>query len=285
MEGARIGITAHRRAVEQARLVTSLGGVPVLGRSLEADVPRRPATLAEELRAVLAEPLDVAVCLTGVGARRLSAAAAASGPEALLRSRLRLAHVIARGPKPRRELRALRQRVDWTADPASTLLVRDRLLLGAQPGMRVLVQAFAEPPDVLTEPLAERGAACHVLNPYVLGWPQDQTPARRLARETADGSVDALTFTTARAGQQFLAIAETAGVDVADLQGGGALIAAVGPVTRAALEAEGLRVHIVADPPKMGTMYRALAAALAAGSSGWSPPEPAAEAAAEPARG
>ena len=51
--------------------------------------------------------------------------------------------------------------------------------------------------------------------------------------------MDALTFTTARAGQQFLAIAETAGVDVADLQGGGALIAAVGPVTRAALEAEG----------------------------------------------
>ena len=173
MEGARIGITAHRRAVEQARLVTSLGGVPVLGRSLEADVPRRPATLAEELRAVLAEPLDVAVFLTGVGARLLFAAAAASGQEELLRSRLRLAHVIARGPKPRRELRALRQRVDWTADPASTLLVRDRLLLDAQPGMRVLVQAFAEPPDVLlTEPLSERGAACHVLNPYVLGGPR-----------------------------------------------------------------------------------------------------------------
>jgi uroporphyrinogen-III synthase len=217
--------------------------------------------------------VDVAVFLTGVGARLTFATAARTGQEELLRDRLRNALVVARGPKPRRELRALGQRIDWSADPASTLLVRDRLLPGVRAGQGVLVQAFAEPPDVLTGPLADRGASCRVINPYVLGWPQDQAPARRLAREAADGAIDALTFTTARAGQQFLAIAETAGVDVEDLRRGGALIAAVGPVTRAALEAEGLRVHIVADPPRMGTMYRAVAAALRAGSSGWSPPD------------
>jgi hypothetical protein len=48
MNGARIGITAHRRATEQARLVASMGGVPVMGRSIEADVPSRPAALADE---------------------------------------------------------------------------------------------------------------------------------------------------------------------------------------------------------------------------------------------
>ena len=63
--------------------------------------------------------------------------------------------------------------------------MRDRLLPDAAPGVRVLVQAFAEPPDVLTRPLEERGAACHVLNPYVIGWPQDQAPARQLARRRA----------------------------------------------------------------------------------------------------
>jgi uroporphyrinogen-III synthase len=228
------------------------------------------------VREALAGPLDVAVFLTGVGARLTFEAARDAGLEDLLRDRLRPARVVARGPKPRRELRALGQRVDLTADPASTLLVRDALLPEAAPGVSVLVQAFAEPPDVLTGPLEERGAVCRVLNPYVVGWPQDQGPARRLARETAGGAVDALTFTTARAGRQFLAIAETAGGDVADLQRGGALIAAVGPVTKAALEAEGLTVHITADPPKMGTMYRALAAALQAGRSGFSPPGPAA---------
>ena len=214
MLGARIGITAHRRATEQARLVASMGGVPVMGRSIEADVPRRPATLAEELREILSEPFDTAVFLTGVGARLVFEAARDAGLEDLLRDRLRLARVVARGPKPRKELRALRQRCDWTADPASTLLVRDRLLPDAAPGVRVLVQAFAEPPDVLTGPLEERGAACHVLNPYVIGWPQDQAPARRLARETAGGSVDALTFTTARAG---LPAGASGGVGVASV--------------------------------------------------------------------
>ena len=63
---------------------------------------------------------------------------------------------------------------------------------------------------------------------------------------------------------------------------GGALVAAVGPVTKAALEAEGLTVHITADPPKMGTMHRALAAALQAGRSGFAPPGPAAEAVSRP---
>jgi uroporphyrinogen-III synthase len=110
--GARVGITAHRRATEQARLVASLGGVPVMGRGIEADVPRRPATLADELRAVLAEPLDTVVFLTGVGARLVFEAAREAGIEDLLRDRLRLARVIARGPKPRKELRGLRQRVD-----------------------------------------------------------------------------------------------------------------------------------------------------------------------------
>ena len=162
-----------------------MGGVPVMGRSIEADVPRRPATLAEELRQVLAEPFDTAVFLTGVGARLLFEAAREAGLEDLLRDRLRLARVVARGPKPRKELRALRQRCDWTADPASTLLVRDRLLPDAAPGVRVLVQAFAEPPDVLTGPL--RGARRRVPRPQPLRHRMAAGPDARPAPRPRDG--------------------------------------------------------------------------------------------------
>ncbi|MGD9695574.1 MAG: uroporphyrinogen-III synthase [Thermoleophilia bacterium] len=272
MRGARVGITAHRRAAEQARLVEALGGVPVMGRTLEADVPRRVGAFEDEVRAALAGPIDVAVFLTGVGAELTVQAADRMGLGDLLRRRLDAATVIARGPKPRRELRGLGIRIDWTVEqPASTLLIRDRLVREGPEGRRVLVQAFAEPPTALTAPLEARGATCPVLNPYVLGWPQDQAPARRLARAAADGAIDAITFTTARAAQHFLAIAETAGIDARDLQRGGALMAAVGPVTQAALESEGLPVHLVADPPKMGTMYHMLAVALAAGATGWAP--------------
>lgn len=272
MRGARIGITADRRAPEQARLVESLGGVPVMGPTLTADVARSARAFDAELSLALERPIDIAVFLTGVGARLVAEAATRCGLQAVLFERLAAAQVIARGPKPRRDLRALDVRIDWTAEPASTLLIRDRLLAGDLDGRRVLVQAFAEPPVALTRPLIAHGADCTVLNPYVLGWPADQEPARRLAREAAAGSLDAITFTTARAGQHFVAIAESVGVSPADLRRGGALIAAVGRVTRAALEAEGVTVHIEADPPRMGTLYRALAAALDAGATGWQPP-------------
>ena len=265
MAGARVGITAHRRAEEQAHLVRAMGGVPVLGETLRADVPRAPDGVDRELRAALAAPVDAAVFLSGIGVRLMMESAERTGLEDLLRARLDAAFVVARGAKPRRELRAAGLRLDWTAEPASTLLIRDALLARPMAGRRVLIQAFAEPPLDLALPLAAAGAAIAVVAPYDLAWPDDPEPARRLARMAADGELDAVTFTTARAVRQLVAIAEAEGIDADDLRRGGALMVAVGEVTRAALEEEGLEVHVVADPPRMGTMYRALAAALDAG--------------------
>jgi uroporphyrinogen-III synthase len=264
MNGARVGITAHRRSEEQAHLVRALGGVPVLGETLRADVPNDPERVDRELRAALAAPLDAAVFLSGIGVRLIVESARRIGLEDLLRARLAAAFVVARGAKPRRELRAAGIRPDWTAEPASTLLIRDALLARPTAGRRVLVQAFAEPPIDLALPLAGAGAEVAVVSPYDLAWPEDPEPARRLARAAARGELDAVTFTTARAARQFVAIAEADGIDVEDLRRGGALMVAVGEVTRAALEDEGLEVGVVADPPKMGTMYRALAVALVA---------------------
>jgi uroporphyrinogen-III synthase len=264
MNGARVGITAHRRAEEQASLVRALGGVPVLGETLRADVPRAPGGVDRDLRAALAAPLDAAVFLSGIGVRLMLESARRTGLEDLFRARLEAAFVVARGAKPRRELRAAGLRPDWTAEPASTLLIRDALLARPMWGRRVLVQAFAEPPLDLVMPLGAAGAETTVVAPYDLAWPDDPEPARRLARAAAAGDLDAVTFTTARAARQFVAIAEAEGIDAEDLRAGGALMVAVGEVTRAALEEEGLEAHVVADPPKMGTMYRALAAALSA---------------------
>jgi hypothetical protein len=62
-------------------------------------------------------------------------------------------------------------------------------------------------------------------------------------------------------------IAEDAGVDTADFDACPALIVAVGPVPRAALEGDVLRVDVEPQTPRMGAMYQALAAALPVGPS------------------
>jgi uroporphyrinogen-III synthase len=100
------------------------------------------------------------------------------------------------------------------------------------------------------------------IHPYAAGWPVDPTPAQELARQAAAGGLAAVTFTSAQAARQFVALAEDVGVGPAELRAGGALIAAVGPVTRAALEAGGVTVHVQPERSRMGTLYRALAAAL-----------------------
>ena len=99
-------------------------------------------------------------------------------------------------------------------------------------------------------------------HPYAAGWPVDPTPAQELARQAADGRLAAITFTSAQAARQFVALAEDAGIGPAELRAGGALVAAVGPVTRAALEAGGVAVDVEPERSRMGALYHTVAAAL-----------------------
>jgi uroporphyrinogen-III synthase len=267
MNGARVGITAARRAAEQAALVRSLGGVPVLGPALRPDAPASDGRLAPALDRALARPLDLAVFLTGVGAELTLALAERLGRAGPLRTALDDAWVVARGPKPRRALRAAGIRIDWVADPPRASLIRDRLVEGPIGGRRVLVQGYGPPPDELAAPLRAAGADVVVLSPYAATWPDDPGPAQALAAHAIAGTVDALTFTSAQAATQFAALTEAAGMDPAELRAGGALVAAIGPVTRAALEGEGLQVDLEPSQARMGTLYRELAVALS--ERGW----------------
>jgi len=268
VRGARIGITADRRAAEQAALVESLGGVPVLGPSLAADEPGDDDALAPQLERALAAPLDRVVFLTGVGATLTIGLAARRGLEQRLRESLAAAQVVVRGPKPRRALRAAGVRVDRMADPPSALLIRDELLREELADRRVLLQGYGDDVERVAGPLRAAGAEVIVIHPYTAGWPADPGPAQELARQAADGRLAAITFTSAQSARQFAALAEDAGVGPAELRAGGALIASVGPVTRAALEAAGLRVDVEPERSRMGALYHALAAALAAAKTG-----------------
>jgi uroporphyrinogen-III synthase len=263
VNGARVGITADRRAAEQAALVRALGGEPVMGPALRADAPARPEAVLAELDAALSAPIDVAVMLTGAGVDLLVAAAEAAGRGRALRALLAGARVLARGPKPRRALRAAGIRVDEAVDPPRAEEVVARVLAAGAGGRRVMVQGFGPPPDEVAVPLRRAGARVVAVSPYASGWPDDAGPARALARAAREGRIEAITFTSAQAARQFAALAESAGVEPSEVAGAGALIASVGPVTSRALEGEGVPVHVEPSPHRMGALYRALAAALA----------------------
>src|SRR5690349_21587192 len=97
--GHRVGITADRRADEQAELLRRLGATvthaPVMRTlALGDDTPLRTAT-----EALLADPPTMVLLTTGIGVRGWIAAAEAWGLEPDLLRILADAPLYARGPK------------------------------------------------------------------------------------------------------------------------------------------------------------------------------------------
>ena len=79
MNGATIGITAARRAQEQAAIVRALGGVPVIGSSIDCDQPASDDVVDPQLQAATAAKPDVVIVMTGIGARHTLAVAQRTG--------------------------------------------------------------------------------------------------------------------------------------------------------------------------------------------------------------
>lgn len=263
MNGARIGITAARRAGEQAALVRSLGGVPCVGSSIDIDHPVSDEVMAGVIARVLEAPLDVAVFITGVGARHMLDAATRLGVDESLLAALRQTRVIVRGSKPRRVLRALDVPIEWTASPAESHVIREALVGENVTGRRIMVQCAGSAPDVMIAPLRDAGAEVIDVHPYDLDIPADGERALALARDAVAGRLGALTFTSAHAVHGFVALVERAGIDLEAVAAGGALIVSVGPVTGAALAEHGLVVDVEPQTPRMGAMFHELASALA----------------------
>jgi uroporphyrinogen-III synthase len=263
MNGARIGITAARRADEQAALVRSLGGVPVIGSSVDIDHPVSDEVMAEVLTRVLEAPLDVAVFVTGVGARHMVDAATRLGVADALLAALRGTRVIVRGTKPRRVLRALDVPIEWTAHPAESHVIREALVGERPVGRRIMVQCAGSAPDVMVAPLREAGAQVIDVYPYNLDIPMDADGALALARDAIAGRLAALTFTSAHAAHGFVALMERAELALDALTAEGTMIVSVGPVTTAALGEHDIAVNVEPKTPRMGAMFHDLAAALA----------------------
>lgn len=261
MNGATIGITAARRADEQASLVRALGGTPLIGSSIDCDRPAADADVAAQIAAAMSAAPTLVVAMTGIGVRHTLAVAQRAGLIDRLRSTLAQATVVARGAKARTMLRRLDIRVDTVADPPSSEGLTTLLHTLNVAGSAACVVCSGPAPDPIVAALRAAGADVATIHPYAIDLPPDAQPALALAHAAAEGTIDAITFTSANAVNGLVAASERAGLDLAD-PAPSVLVTAVGPVTREALNAIGWRVDVEPATPRMGAMYQALAARL-----------------------
>jgi uroporphyrinogen-III synthase len=217
------------------------------------------------IRGLVAGELDDLVFLTGEGLRRLLAAAERIGVRAEAIEALRRARKVTRGPKPARALHEVGLASDLPAAVPTSAGVMEALGAWELAGRRVGVQLYGEEPNrPLVQYLEARGAKVRTVAPYVYASASDEAAVAALVEAIAEGSVDAIAFTSA---SQVDRLWEVASGGTAGSAGERRLVAAlarirvaaIGPIAVESLEARRIRVDIV---PEKGFVMRRLVDAL-----------------------
>jgi uroporphyrinogen-III synthase len=204
-----------------------------------------PAPVVEWIRRFAEGGCDDLILLTGEGLRRLRAALDKHAPtlaEAFLRELARV-RKITRGPKPARALKELGLKSDLAAATPTTEGVIATLGTVDLAGRRVGVQLYGtEPNRRLIEFLEHAGAVVLPVAPYVYASAADDAAVRSLLERMAEGSIDAIAFTSTPQVERLYALATK---DVVDAALGRTLVAAIGPVVADALRHHGIEPRIM----------------------------------------
>ncbi|MGH2719466.1 MAG: uroporphyrinogen-III synthase [Actinomycetota bacterium] len=264
LAGLTVAVPATRRAEETAALVRRWGGNPLVAPLLqEVPVPDE-GPLRRATEEVVAHGVNWSVHLTGVGTRRWFERAEAWGLSEALLDRLRTARLVPRGQKASAALAQSGLAAAWVPAGETSAEIAGWLVPQLTDSDAVAVQLFGEPLPGFVQELAATGAAVIEVAPYEWALPPD--PADRAAAEAlvtalAEGSVQAIVITSAVQATHLVMVARGLGCEeaVRARLAESVFTAAVGEVTRQGLKREGVTADLVASPPRMGALVRALA--------------------------
>lgn len=260
LEGITVGITADRRAEEQAELLSRRGATVLHGptiRTLPLGPDARLRSVTDEL---VWYPPDVTVVSTGVGVRGWLAVAESWGVADALVASLSRSRILCRGPKAAGALTTAGLRVDWRAPGEKMDDVVEHLLDHGVSGLRVAVQLDGDADSSQGDRLRRAGAEVVEIPVYRWTLPENIGPALRLIDATCAGRLDAVTFTAAPAVRNLFLLAEREGVadSLRHALSGRVLAMCVGPVCRAAADEHGITQPLAPARARLGSMVQAL---------------------------
>lgn len=264
LRGRTVGITADRRADDQAVMWRRLGAEVIHGAAIRSVPSPDPDALRAAVDRLVDEPPTWFVANTGYGIRALFGMLDDWGRAEEVGKALAAARVVARGPKAAGALRSLGIEVQWRSPGEQLGEVADHLLAAGVDGDRVAFQLHGDDSSGFTRRLSEAGAEVITLPVYRWVAPEDDAAAVALIDACCAGRVDALTFTSAPGVRNFVAAAETAGKAAPLLEAARRMvIGCVGPVCADAAREEGFADPVVPDHWRLGSMVKAVADALA----------------------
>jgi uroporphyrinogen-III synthase len=266
LTGRRIVVPETRELGQLLRMLEERGADTVPCPMIAIRDTPDTAPVEAWLRRFAKGTCDDLVLITGEGLRRLLGFARRLDLEPAFLVALAATRKITRGPKPVRALREIGLGADLPADEPTTEGVVAALERLDLTGRRVGVQLYpGNANERLLKFLEGAGAEADPVLPYVYASEVDDTRVIAVIAEMAAGQIDAIAFTSAPQVRRFRDVARAFGREAELRQGFERLVvAAVGPIVAAELEAMGVRVNVT---PRDNTFFmkplvRELAAAL-----------------------
>jgi precorrin-2 dehydrogenase len=262
------GLRGRRVLILEARLPAILGDLVRRGGGDVISVPAVVESAAdpEEVRGPLERlcrgATDLIVFQTGTGVEHLYRQAQALGRGEAFVAELRRRPIAVRGPKPAAVLGRWQVRAAVTASaPHTTQELCTALAARELGGANVFVQHYGQLNDTLGAFLRGRGAVPVDALPYRWTPPADLGPLTQAILDLVGGRVDALLITSRPQVAHLFAVAESLGKTDAlrEALNTRVAVAAVGPVSRRALEERGVRVAVEPAQTKMAPVVAALA--------------------------
>ncbi len=258
-DGQTVAAFESRMAAEMTRLIERYGGRPLVAPALR-EIPLENNT--EALRfgeQLLAGQVDLLVLLTGVGTRALVEVLRTRHSLDSIKTALKNATLVARGPKPVAALKELDLTPTVTVPEPNTW--RDILqTLDAQKpvtGLQVAVQEYGVSNRELLEALSQRGAQVTRVPVYRWALPEDTGPLKRVIEAILAGQADVLLITNAAQVDHVMQVLEQDG-KVEPLRAAlkKMVVASIGPTASERLRQHEWPIDLEPSHPKMGILVK-----------------------------
>lgn len=266
LAGHVVGITAERRAEEQAALLRARGAQTLHGPVLRIFSVGDDEALREATKAVIDQPPDYLLASTGFGMRTWFSAAEGWGVQEDLLGSLRHAQVFNRGAKAASANTAAGLAETWRAPNERFEEVVQRLLAEPVAGTTVVVQLHGAAAPGAVARLRDAGARVVEIDAYRESLPANRSPAYTLIDAVCSATLSAVTFTTAPAVHNLFTLAGDIG-RAGELRAAfedGVVAACVGPVCAEGALEEGITAPLVPPRARLVPLIQALTERLAA---------------------
>jgi uroporphyrinogen-III synthase len=255
--GLRVLSLESRRAKEIETLILRQHGVPFVAPSVKERAIDDQSIALRFVEQLEAGDFDMVVCMTGVGLAFLRGVLSKQMPVERFSEALRKTTLVSRGPKPvpiLRELKAHPQII--IPEPNTWKEIVD--VVAARTERKIAIQEYGRPNLELNAALEAIGAVVTLIPIYRWEMPDDIEPLRRAALGLARGEFDVVVFTSSIQLDHLLDVARDLKIEhrVLEALRREVVIASVGPVMTAALEAKGSPPDIVPQHPKMGALIK-----------------------------